>query len=70
MEKRIAPNNNLPATHYIEVWKGLSEKQHTERALPLYVMQDTIGGDGTVNYGITLFIFKIRENKLPTLYKF
>lgn len=28
MTQRIAPNNQLPATHFIEVWKGGTQKIH------------------------------------------
>lgn len=68
--QRIAPNNQLPATHFIEVWKGISQGLHIEHIIPINLMDDLISGDGTNMYGTTIAIFRIRENKLPTKHKF
>lgn len=69
--QRIAPNNNLPATHFIEVWKHKSFKDL--QISDCYEIQDIdeliAGFTKTINYK-TIAIFRIRENKLPTLHKF
>lgn len=63
MTQRIAPNNSLPATHFIEVWKASANsptRYFLERIKdsPIYLASNTIA------------IFRIRENKLPTLHNF
>lgn len=74
MEKRIAPNNNLPATHFIEVWKPYGKSVHRP-ILPQDCMEIE-SFDRGLNYTKskqnlhTYAIFRIRENKLPTLHKF
>lgn len=72
---KIAPNNNLPATHFIEVWKNKSIKDYwiAFDETDCYEIQDIdelIAVDTkTLNYE-TIAIFRIRENKLPTIHKF
>ena len=76
--KRVAPNNQFPATHFIEIWKHkIDEKRinliyrfdetdcHFIQELD-EVLADTAN---TINYK-TVAIFKIRLNQLPTLTKF
>lgn len=70
MTQRIAPNNQLPATHFIEVWKGLSDVLHRDNIRPISIIEQSISGDGTFMYGKTIAIFRLRENKLSTKHKF
>lgn len=82
MTKRIAPNNNIPATHFIEVWKGKSygtTNQQDGINNPLWNYVEVHRVDNlcyelarTVSLGYieTIAIFRIRENKLPTLHNF
>jgi len=65
---RIAPNNQLPATHFIEVWKTPTSESGTFNGkihlikyfelVPISILWPTVA------------IFRIRENKLPTKHKF
>jgi len=66
--QRIAPNNQLPATHFIEVWKGHSPINTTKikRIEDLEFCLETT----TDVFGKTIAIFRIRENQLPTKHKF
>lgn len=76
MEK-IAPNNQLPATHFIEVWQRCNTKRperYTEKDvynisdLEQHLDETTIVTDcGGID---TIAIFRIRQNKLPTNHKF
>lgn len=71
---RIAPNNSLPSTHFIEVWnvKGRT----TPRKLIDWDIQDIKYFREIIDYTSesstlhTIAIFRIRENKLPTLHNF
>ena len=70
--QRIAPNNQLPATHFIEVWKGDFSKRAIQA--PIENINDIefliSGGYDNISYGTTVAIFRIRENQLPTKHKF
>ena len=69
---RIAPNNSLPATHFIEVWRTPVFYVYIyvyEKRKPITFFKRCL--DATVaSRGKTIAIFKIRENKLPTLHNF
>lgn len=60
---RIAPNNQLPATHFIEVWKAPEDSV----VRYFFLTANTFADMPTCN---TIAIFRIRENKLPTKHKF
>lgn len=65
---RIAPNNNLPATHFIEVWSNLFRTHQDDEPYQMNVLQNSLAlNDNELS---TIAIFKIRENKLPTLHNF
>lgn len=68
MIQRIAPNNQFPATHFIEVWKG-KYKTHTEWQEPIWFFNYKVKATLEIG-GKTIAIFRIRENKLPTKHKF
>lgn len=69
MTQRIAPNNTLPATHFIEVWRGIKGNAYQGFIMRLSNFSSTL--DGTRRSGCkTIAIFRIRENKLPTLHNF
>ena len=61
--QREAPNNHLPATHFIPMWIGYGELSVN------YYRPQKIGFH-RFNLHDALCIFKIRENKLPTLHNF
>lgn len=69
MTQRIAPNNNLPATHFIEVYihKNIGYQQDEPEGIETIV--DTLTWTVKTNHK-TIAIFRIRENKLPTLHNF
>ena len=68
MPQRIAPNNQFPATHFIEVWKKPTSGSSTFNGkihlikyfelVPIDILWPTIA------------IFRIRQNQLPTKHKF
>lgn len=63
MTQRIAPNNQLPATHFIEVWKSPSDN-----VLRYFLL--TANAFADITSCNTIAIFRIRENKLPTKHNF
>lgn len=65
---RIAPNNQLPATHFIEVWKGQYD-YYLGNLNDIFFLNDNLIATAFAN-GKTIAIFRIRENKLPTKHKF
>ena len=65
---RIAPNNQFPATHFVEVWKG-KYRTHTKRPKPIWYFNSKVKATLEIG-GKTIAIFRIRENKLPTKHKF
>lgn len=71
MTQRIAPNNQLPATHFVEVWKYYVSKEFDMTYKP-YPIEELIHHlEDTIHYRHkTIAIFRIRENKLPTKHKF
>lgn len=73
--KRIAPNNQLPATHYIEVWRSNYSKEvrslSENDCFPIYMIEDSLKYTQEECPTIdTIAIFRIRENKLLTKHKF
>lgn len=74
MEQRIAPNNQLPAAHFIEVWKAKKDTVHEELSPRKCIFIEDI--DMVLEHTElkenlhTYAIFRIRENKLPTKHKF
>jgi len=65
---RIAPNNQLPATHFIEVYCASYETECNDLKSIDYLQNDL---KLTIAFGFTtIAIFRIRENKLPTKHKF
>lgn len=69
MAQRIAPNNTLPATHFIEVSKddiGLWYKC----LLPIERLDYEIKYSEMDLNTKVIGIFRIRENKLPTKHNF
>ena len=77
---RIAPNNTLPATHFIEVYSnGITTNQEDGLKNPTWKCVNIIEM-GELGYEIsrtlktrnlyTVCLFRIRENKLPTLHNF
>ena len=68
---RIAPNNNFPATHFIEVYDFGSYDITESTAYPLGIISlESALFMTKALFGKTIAIFRIRENKLPTLYNF
>ncbi len=67
--KRIAPNNRLPATHFVQVWKG---EQCVHYCSPKHISVLHSNVTKVLKYGSfkTIAVFHIRENKLPTNHKF
>ena len=63
MAQRIAPNNQLPATHYIPMYSYQNGKT---------VIYDRRKKIGFYDFRISIpsAIFRIRQNKLPTKHKF
>lgn len=72
--QRIAPNNNLPATHFIEVFhspkKRRFQKSNIEDCKIISHLQYELNRTVITSCLYTIAIFRIRENKLPTLHKF
>ena len=66
---RIAPNNQLPATHFIEVWKGATPKIYNASMEKIKYLSNCLDATKSLCYK-TIAIFRIRENKLPTKHKF
>lgn len=67
--QRIAPNNQLPATNFVEVYKHTDYGYEQCTCNTIDVMGFSL--DFTYMCGHkTIAIFKIRENKLPTKHKF
>lgn len=66
---RIAPNNQFPATHFIEVYKD-HEGVWQKCTLDIQRLNSEIANTEMQPYGEVLFLFRIRENKLPTKHKF
>lgn len=69
MVQRIAPNNNLPATHFIDIFKTPSGIRKQDKRPISFNKLEPFG----LNYKgdcIPIAIFRIRENKLPTLHNF
>lgn len=73
--KRVAPNNALPATHFIEIWKHTNRNHYwipfdETDCYPIQELDEVLADTAnTLNYK-TVAIFKVRENKGPTLTKF
>jgi len=61
----IATNNQLPATHFIEVWKGGTQKIHNSSMEEIKYLSNCLHATKVLCYK-TIAIFRIRENKLPT----
>ena len=59
MTQRIAPNNQLPATYIIEVWRA-------GQATPVRYFLNSVKYFSNNISEKTIAIFRIRENKLPT----
>ena len=71
MNQRIAPNNQLPATHFIEAfnWEKGDELEYSPK--PRKICDIDLCLALTKNMGgTTIAIFRIRQNKLPTKHKF
>ena len=66
---RIAPNNQLPATHFIEGYKD-HEGAWQKCTLDIERLPSEIIYTETQPYAEVLFVFLIRENQLPTKHKF
>jgi hypothetical protein len=68
---RIAPNNQLPATHYVEVYdfKEYDYCEYSENPLPINNLNVSLRLTSAL-FGETIAIFRIRENKLSTKHKF
>lgn len=76
---RIAPNNQFPATHFIEVWSDGTTNNQQDRfykkdfstcnVFELFWLPENL--QRTVRNNLyTVCLFRIRENKLPTKHKF
>lgn len=74
LTQRIAPNNNLPATHFIEVFHTKTIKrfqQSTENdCKKINKLNNEIDKTSKMKSVKTIAIFYVRENKLPTKHKF
>ena len=79
MTQRIAPNNQLPATHFIEMYsdggftnqqKDLMYNKFSVEVLPINILSDDLKYTEKHPIIYTIAIFRIRENKLPTKHKF
>lgn len=69
MTQRIAPNNQLPATHFIEVWRGLFRKTHNGDIGEIEVIDNYLESTQSLGYR-TIAVFKIRCNIVPTKHNF
>ena len=68
--QRIAPNNQLPATHFIEVWSGnYGMANITDEPCNIGILDFSLSVTESLS-NITIAIFRIRENKLPTKHNF
>lgn len=74
MTQQIAPNNNIPATHFIEVWHTPTAKKFQNSNESDCKEMDEFDYEITRSYQspliTTIAIFRIRENKLPTKHNF
>ena len=70
MTQRIAPNNNLPATHFIEVWSNGIYENRSRFPEKISKLSFHLNATKFRDNIKTIAIFRIRENKLPTLHKF
>lgn len=73
MNQRIAPNNQLPATHFIEVfYDNLGGKIMDEAPIELGVFctLEKVLDNNPLSKIMPIAIFRIRENKLPTKHEF
>lgn len=74
MTQRIAPNNSLPATHFIEVWGDSLNKIKFIFDNPMIekidLLQEELQYTSECLGLYTIAIFRIRENKLPTIHNF
>lgn len=83
MTQRIAPNNQLPATHFIEVYKstvfGTTNQQDAVKnpswinLVEIFKIDELdfeLRRTKSLGYVVTTAIFRIRENKLPTKHNF
>ena len=66
--QRIAPNNQLPATHFVEVWKGNYGNTNIDILKEISDLRHSI--EASAKQKGTICVFLIRENKLPTKHKF
>lgn len=64
-----APNNQFPATHFIEVWRGVKGNTYQGFIIRLIHFNSTVEHTRYAG-GKTIAIFRIRENKLPTKHDF
>lgn len=67
--QRIAPNNQLPATHFVEMYNDGYEWNYSYKPVPIKNIIIGIGISNMLGFK-TIAIFRIRENKLPTKHKF
>ena len=71
---KIAPNNNLPATHFIEVWNNILipiyQTKDWDNCVEIKSLEESLNETRSLSFLYTSAIFRIRENKLPTLHKF
>lgn len=80
MTQRIAPNNQLPATHFIEVWtdgettnqQNIIEMEDDAIETPnlIALLSTNLHQTAVTPSLYTIAIFRIRENKLTTKHKF
>lgn len=68
--KRIAPNNQLPATHFMVSYKHTVLGYYKNGSLMKIDLLDNYIKISKVHLRETIAIFRIRENKLPTKHKF
>lgn len=68
MTQRIAPNNQLPATQFIEVWETPERTEQDGSPHEMWVLSYSLALND--DYMQTIAIFRIRENKLPTKHNF
>ena len=67
--QRIAPNNSLPATHFIECfYDDTFYRIVDEKPLSFKTATPFFDWDNCIETPV--YIFRIRENKLPTLHNF
>lgn len=66
---RIAPNNQFPATHFIEVWnrKGAPYVQYKDKhnVTDMLLLESFLGRTAHIGDIYTTAIFKIRPNQVP-----